>query len=153
MKIRDILEKKGYVCHCIAPEQTVREAMDIIAEKTIGALVVEQDGSPKGIITERDIFRLVASKNEAAFDRPVDKFMTTNLVVGLPDDDIDIATAYMTNNHFRHLPIVDFRPYKTGVNIPDNMIIPEGEPTDEYETTLIYEKNSVQKEFTLDNYP
>src|SRR5690606_14311118 len=42
---------------------------------------------------------------------------------------------------------------KTGVNIPQSMIIPEGKPVDEYETTFIYEKDGVQKEFTLDNYP
>lgn len=107
MKIRDILEQKGYVCHCIGPERTVKEAMELIAEKRIGALVVEQKGIPLGIITERDIFNLVAAHNEEAFEKPVDEYMTKNLVVGIPDDDIDLAMAYMTNNRFRHLPIVD----------------------------------------------
>ncbi|HCC69616.1 MAG TPA: DoxX family protein [Bacteroidales bacterium] len=55
--------------------------------------------------------------------------------------------------NYRHLPVVDFRPYKTGTNIPEKMIIPEGAPVDEYETTLIYEKDSVQQDFTLENYP
>lgn len=53
----------------------------------------------------------------------------------------------------QHLPVMDFRPYKTGASIPDEMKIPEGAPQDEYVTTLIYEKNGVQKEFTTDDFP
>ncbi len=54
---------------------------------------------------------------------------------------------------YRHLPMIDFRPYKIGVNIPEAMKIPEGMPLDKYDTKLIYEKEGVQKEFTLENYP
>ena len=56
-------------------------------------------------------------------------------------------------NGYIHLPLFDFRPYNTGVYIPDGMEIPEGVPQDEYESILIYEKDGVQKEFTTDNYP
>lgn len=54
---------------------------------------------------------------------------------------------------YRHLPMLDFRPYKVGVNIPEAMKIPDGMPRDVWETTFIYEKEGVQKEFTLENYP
>lgn len=54
---------------------------------------------------------------------------------------------------YRHLPMIDFRPYKVGVNIPEAMKVPEGKPTDKYDTKLIYEKDGVQQEFTIDNYP
>lgn len=54
---------------------------------------------------------------------------------------------------YLHLPFIDFRPYKIGVNIPNAMLIPENSPTDVYATNFIYEKNGVKKEFTLDNYP
>ena len=47
----------------------------------------------------------------------------------------------------------DFRPYKVGVNIPESMFVPENAPADVYNTTFIYEKGGVQKEFTLENYP
>lgn len=53
----------------------------------------------------------------------------------------------------RNLPLIDFRPYKVGVNIPEAMKIPPGMPTDKYDTKLIYQKENVEKEFTLENYP
>lgn len=54
---------------------------------------------------------------------------------------------------YLHLPIIDFRPYKVGNNIPTLMEVPEGAPQDIYQTTLIYEKEGMQQEFTLENYP
>lgn len=55
--------------------------------------------------------------------------------------------------NYRHLPVIDFRPYRIGVNIEEAMTIPEGAKADIYETLLIYEKDGKQKEFTLENYP
>ncbi|NDP20283.1 MAG: DoxX family protein [Paludibacter sp.] len=54
---------------------------------------------------------------------------------------------------YRHLPLIDFRPYKLGVNIANAMAVPEDAPSDVYETTFIYEKDGLQKVFTLENYP
>ena len=61
-----------------------------------------------------------------------------------------IGFAY---RNYNHLPILDFRPYKLGANIPALMSIPEGAPEDEYAYSFIYEKDGVQKEFSLENYP
>lgn len=55
--------------------------------------------------------------------------------------------------NYRHLPILDFRPYKVGTYIPDKMIIPEGAPQDEYRTYLYYEKDGRTQEFTDENFP
>lgn len=55
--------------------------------------------------------------------------------------------------NYNHLPLIDFRPYKVGANIPELMAIPEGAPTDEYKYSFIYEKGGVKKEFSLDDYP
>lgn len=55
--------------------------------------------------------------------------------------------------NLRYLQLIDFLPYKIGVNIPEAMEIPEGMPVDEYESTFIYEKDGIRKEFTLDDYP
>ncbi|HUS87314.1 MAG TPA: BT_3928 family protein [Bacteroidales bacterium] len=57
------------------------------------------------------------------------------------------------DHNYNHLPVVDFRPYSKGTNIPEDMKVPEGAPVDEYETTLIYEKEGLREEFSLDNYP
>ncbi len=54
---------------------------------------------------------------------------------------------------FYHLPFIDFRPYNVGTYIPEKMEIPEGAPLDEYETILIYEKDGIKKEFTLEDFP
>lgn len=54
---------------------------------------------------------------------------------------------------YRHLPLIDFRSYKVGTNIPKAMQIPANAPVDKYQTTFIYQKNGVQKEFNLENYP
>ncbi|MDR1667063.1 MAG: DoxX family protein [Bacteroidales bacterium] len=54
---------------------------------------------------------------------------------------------------YRHLPLFDFRPYSVGVNIPQNMTVPEGMPADEFETTLYYEKDGVVKAFSEQDYP
>ena len=61
-----------------------------------------------------------------------------------------IGFAYWNYNH---LPVMDFRPYKIGANIPSLMAIPDGAPEDEYKYTFVYEKDGVQKEFSLENYP
>lgn len=53
----------------------------------------------------------------------------------------------------RHEPMIDFRPYKVGVNIPEAMKIPAGKPVDKFDTKLIYQKNGIKQEFTLENYP
>ena len=55
--------------------------------------------------------------------------------------------------NYRHLPMIDFRPYNTGTNIPEKMYIPANAPVDEYETILTYEKDGIRKEFDLENYP
>ena len=55
--------------------------------------------------------------------------------------------------NLKYLQLIDFLPYKTGNNIPEGMIIPEGKPADEYLTTFIYSKDGKEKEFTLENYP
>jgi uncharacterized membrane protein YphA (DoxX/SURF4 family) len=60
-----------------------------------------------------------------------------------------LFTAY----NYRYLPVLDFRPFKVGTYLPDNINIPEGYPVDEYKTKLVYEKNGVAKEFPLDSIP
>ena len=59
----------------------------------------------------------------------------------------------LTLYSYFHLPVLDFRPYRIGTNIPEKMTIPEGSPVDEYEFSFIYQKDGRQEEFTIDNIP
>lgn len=61
--------------------------------------------------------------------------------------------AFISGYSYQYLPILDFRPYSVGTYLPENMSVPEGMPKDEYETILVYQKDSVKKEFTMANYP
>ena len=66
---------------------------------------------------------------------------------------VAIAGIFFSVYNYRHQPVIDFRPYKIGVNIPEKMVIPEGAEPDKYETMLVYEKDGQQKDFTIENYP
>ncbi len=107
MKVKDILKAKGGAVLSIQPGKTVKEAMDSILKNKIGALLVMEDDMLKGIITERDLFRVYYQAGEKVLKKKVSEVMTTNLVVGLPNDDIEAVKALMTNNRFRHLPILE----------------------------------------------
>jgi uncharacterized membrane protein YphA (DoxX/SURF4 family) len=64
-----------------------------------------------------------------------------------------LGCMYFAYWNYNHLPVIDFRPYKEGVNIPEQMAVPEGAPEDEYRYSFVYEKDGVKKAFSLDDYP
>lgn len=107
MKVNDILQKKTGRIITISPDNTVRDAMRTIINHKVGALPVLEDGQLKGIISERDLFRVVFQKGEVGFNTRVGDVMTEDIVIGLPGDDIEKVGALMTRNRFRHLPIMD----------------------------------------------
>jgi CBS domain-containing protein len=119
MKLGDILNTKSSEIITISPNNTIKQAMDKIVEKKIGALLVMNGDIVVGIITERDIFRQIHQKGEKAFSAAVRDIMTQNLVVGVPDDDVDLAMAMMTNNRFRHLPVMDAKKLVGLISIGD----------------------------------
>lgn len=107
MNIKRILATKGTNVITIRPEQTIREAIALLARHNVGALVaVDESGRPAGIISERDIVRAAAG-DEALFARPVGSIMTRDLITGLPQDDLGSVAKTMTEKHIRHLPVVD----------------------------------------------
>lgn len=107
MNIKRILATKGTNVITIRPEQTIREAVALLARFNVGALVaVDENGRPAGIISERDIVR-AAAVDEALFARPVGSIMTRDLITGLPQDDLGSVAKTMTEKHIRHLPVVD----------------------------------------------
>jgi CBS domain-containing protein len=107
MNLSRILATKPKRIITIAEESTIRTALERLAEHRIGALiVVDEDGSLRGILSERDIVRR-AAKNEELFSLSVGEVMTKDVVVGVPQDDIMAVAHIMTERSFRHLPIVD----------------------------------------------
>jgi CBS domain-containing protein len=107
MNIATVLASKGSKVITIHPEQTVRQAVGLLVEHNIGALVVvDGNRQPVGILSERDIVR-VAAQREQVFSEPVAALMTKNVVLGLPQDDLTSVANTMTERRIRHLPVVD----------------------------------------------
>jgi CBS domain-containing protein len=107
MNVARILATKGSGVITIRPQQSVREAIASLATHNVGALVVvNEEGQPVGILSERDITRAIA-RNEQIFTHPVAELMTTNLITGIPQDDLRVVAHTMTERRFRHLPILD----------------------------------------------
>ena len=107
MNIASLLASKGSKVITIQPEQTVRQAVGLLAEHNIGALVVvDRTPQPVGILSERDIVRAAAG-NERVFSEPVAALMTKNVILGLPQDDLASVGHTMTERRIRHLPVVE----------------------------------------------
>lgn len=107
MTIASILATKGDKVVTVRPEQTIREALVMLAQHNIGALVVVDDTrKPVGMLSERDVVR-TAVKNEAVFTLTVSQLMTRNLILGTPGDDIGAAGSTMVERRIRHLPVMD----------------------------------------------
>ena len=107
MKVESILATKSSNVITVGPDQSLREAVDLLAEHNIGALiVVDEPGRPIGIISERDIIR-EAARTEMVFDQTVSRVMTKDLITASPEDDIETVLQTMTAKRFRHLPIID----------------------------------------------
>jgi CBS domain-containing protein len=107
MNVSTILARKGVRVVTIRPEQTLRDALAMLAEHSIGAvLVTDAAGSLVGILSERDIVR-EAVRNERFFDLAVSSIMTRNVISGRPNDDVNACAATMTSKRFRHLPVLE----------------------------------------------
>jgi len=107
MKTRDMLARKGCDVVTVTPHHSVLEAMRVLVEHQIGAVVVVEGGEPVGILSERDVLRLGAEDPHRLESTRVGDAMTADLVVGLPDDRVDYVAAIMTRNRIRHLPILE----------------------------------------------
>lgn len=107
MTIATILATKGVKVVTIRPEQTLREALAMLSQHSIGAVIVtDATGTLAGILSERDIVR-EAVRNERFFDLPVSAIMTKNVITGTPQDDLNAVATTMTAKRFRHLPVLD----------------------------------------------
>ncbi len=111
MKLQDsverILRQKGAQVHSISPYNTVYEALEKLADKDIGALVVMQGPQLVGVLSERDYVRKVIIKGRASKDTLVEEIMSSPAITVGPKTTVDECMRLMTDERCRHLPIVD----------------------------------------------
>lgn len=105
--IRLLLDKKGHNVWSVPPDATVYEALRLLDERDIGALLVIRGEELVGILSERDYARKVALKGKTSMKTPVHEIMTDQVVMIGPERTIEQAMAIMTERRLRHLPVVE----------------------------------------------
>jgi CBS domain-containing protein len=102
-----ILNAKGNEVYSIEPDATVFEAIKLMADKGIGAILVMDAGKVVGIISERDYARKVILKGKASKETLIKDIMTTRVIYAHPHQSLEECMALMTEKHVRHLPVMD----------------------------------------------
>jgi CBS domain-containing protein len=105
--VKHLLEGKGGAVHWIGPEQPVLDAIRMMADKYVGALLVMNSGQLVGIVSERDYARKVILKGFASSETPVRQIMTSPVTTVGPDKSVRDCMRIMSDKRFRHLPVVD----------------------------------------------
>jgi CBS domain-containing protein len=104
--VRSLLQVKGYDVWTIAPDASVYEALRVMADKNVGALLVLEGDKLAGVISERDYARKVVLKGRSSVDTSVRDIMTADVVSVRPDQTVEECMALMTDKHIRHLPVI-----------------------------------------------
>jgi len=104
--VQDILKTKGSEVWTITPETSVGEALALMKERNIGALLVLEDGRPVGVFSERDLARGLAGRGDFSLNTPVSTLMTSPVVTVTPMSTIEACMGMMTDKRIRHLPVM-----------------------------------------------
>jgi signal-transduction protein with cAMP-binding, CBS, and nucleotidyltransferase domain len=105
--VKQILDNKGYAVWSISANAKVYEALQMMADKNIGALLVVEDSRPVGIFSERDYARRLVLEGKNEHDTHVREVMTDRVIAIKLDQKIEACLALMTGKYIRHLPVVD----------------------------------------------
>ena len=105
--IRDILNTKGSDVYTIGADANIFEALERMAEKNIGALLVMKDGKVVGIMSERDYARKVILQGRSSLQTPIEKIMTKQVCYALPSQTVEECLVLITEKRCRHLPVFD----------------------------------------------
>ncbi len=117
--VQDILASKGNDIWSVEPDTTIFSALEIMADKRIGALLVMSDDKPVGMFTERDYARKVVLENLSSRESLVRDIMTTRVVCVAPNRSVDDCMALMTEKRARHLPVIDHKQVVGMISIGD----------------------------------
>jgi CBS domain-containing protein len=105
--VRLVLKFKGHNVWHVAPEACVYDAIELMAEKHVGALLVVKDSSLVGVVSERDYARKVILQGKSSKQTPVSEIMTSPAIFLAPEQTVEDAMRIMTDNRIRHLPVVE----------------------------------------------
>jgi CBS domain-containing protein len=105
--VSQILQAKGSQTWTVAPNATVYDALSIMAEKDIGALVVVENSDVVGIFSERDYARKVILQGKSSKNTKISEIMTENVLCVNPEQTVEKCMALMTEKRIRHIPILD----------------------------------------------
>ena len=105
--VNEVLKNKGREIWTISPLATVFQALELMAQKDVGALPVVQNGKLVGIFSERDYARKVILKGKASKDTAVSELMTQTVFYVSPENTLDECMALMTSKQIRHLPVLN----------------------------------------------
>src|SRR5699024_1707735 len=105
-KIKELLREKGNEVCSIDPDASVFDAITLMAEKNIGALLVMRGSRVVGVISERDYARKVTLENHASRDTKVAQIMSDRVIYAEPSETVEECMALMTDKHIRHLPVM-----------------------------------------------
>jgi CBS domain-containing protein len=130
-RVTSVLRLKAPVVWSISPDSTVYEAIEQMAEKQVGALVVLREGKLAGIVSERDYARKVVLRNKHSQETRVHEIMTAPALTVGPDHSVHECMSIMSGNRVRHLPVVEGETVVGLVSIGDlvNWIIRAQEQT------------------------
>jgi CBS domain-containing protein len=111
MKLQEILSVKGSAVHTISPDATLQEVVRCLVEHRIGSLVIRRvdargNDELMGIITERDILHACVAGSKPLTEAKAVEAMSTMLVTGSPDDEVEAVMGLMTTRRIRHLPVL-----------------------------------------------
>lgn len=104
--LQRVLEDKGKDVYFTLPAASVFEALEEMAKRDVGALIVLEDGKVAGIFSERDYARKIILVGKSSRETPVSEIMTTRVIYARPEQTLDECLALMTDKRIRHLPIM-----------------------------------------------
>ncbi len=104
---RELLEAKGSEVWSVHPDAAVYDAIEMMAEKGVGALMVLDGGALVGVISERDYARKVILLGRSSKDTAVKEIMTARVIYARPDQTVEDCMGLMTDKRIRHLPVMD----------------------------------------------
>jgi len=107
MTVRSILDTKGHDILSVEPDAKLSVAVKLLSERRIGAVLVMSGGRIEGILSERDIVRVIGERGAAVLDEPVSAVMTRKVVCCRPIDTVAAIMEKMTAGKFRHLPVLE----------------------------------------------